>query len=87
MPTFDEKNISGTYMATPVASPTQRAYSFDTVTLKKILRGALIAGGGAFAVAVLQYVSSSDFGAYSAIIGAVCAILINVVKEYIAGQK
>lgn len=86
MSTFQGEG-GASYTALPVATPTQRAYSFDTVTLKKILRGALIAGGGAFAVAVLQFVSTQDFGAYSAIIGAVCAILINVVKEYIAGQK
>ena len=86
MSTFQGEG-GASYTALPVATPTQRAYSFDTVTLKKILRGALIAGGGAFAVAVLQFVSTQDFGAYSAIIGAVCAILINVVREYIAGQK
>ena len=86
MSTFQGEG-GASYTALPVATPTQRAYSFDTVTLKKILRGALIAGGGAFAVAVLQFVSSSDFGAYSAIIGAVCAILINVVREYIAGNE
>lgn len=86
MSTFNG-STGGSYTATTKATPTQRAYTFDSVTLKKILRGALIAGCGAFAVAVLQFVSSSDFGAYSAIIGAVCAILINVVKEYIAGNR
>lgn len=86
MSTFQGEG-GASYTALPVATPTQRAYSFDTVTLKKILRGALIAGGGAFAVAVLQFVSTQDFGAYSAIIGAVCAILINVVREYIAGNE
>ena len=86
MSTFQGEG-GASYTSIPEAIPTQKAHTFDAVTLKKILRGALIAGGGAFAVAVLQFVSSSDFGAYSAIIGAVCAILINVVREYIAGNE
>ena len=87
MSTFQREG-GASYTALPVATPTQRAYSFDTVTLKKILRGALIAGGGAFAVAVLQFVSTQDFGSETtgAFIGAFCGFLINVVKEYIAGK-
>lgn len=65
----------------------QKAYSFDLTTLKKIGKGALIAVGGAAMVALLQYISGLDFGNNSAIVGAVCAILINVVREYIKGNE
>ena len=65
----------------------QKAYSFDLTTLKKIVKGAWIAVGGAAMVALLQYISGLDFGNNSAIVGAVCAILINVVREYIKGNE
>lgn len=64
----------------------QQAFSFDKETLKKIGKGALIAGGGAAIVAILQYVQGVDFGSNSALVGAVCAILINVLREYIKGE-
>lgn len=64
----------------------QEAFSFDKKTLKKIGKGALIAGGGAAIVAILQYVQGVDFGANSAIVGAVCSVLINALREYIKGE-
>lgn len=64
----------------------QKAFAFDPTTLKKIGKGALIAVGGAASVALLQYVAGLDFGENSAIVGAVCAILINIVREYIKGK-
>lgn len=64
----------------------QEAFSFDKETLKKIGKGALIAGGGAAVVDVLQFVQWYDFGAYSAIVGAVCSTLINALREYVKGE-
>jgi len=60
--------------------------SFDKSTLIKVGTGALIAGGGALAVYILQALSVMDFGVSTPVITAICAILINVIKEYKAGK-
>ncbi len=62
----------------------QEKNAFDSVTIKKILIGALIAGGGA----VLTYVAQLElnFGVYTPIATAVLAILINMIKEYKQGE-
>ena len=65
----------------------QRKNTFDYVTLKKTLKGALIAGGGVCATYILQEASSADFGAYSALVAGVCSILINLIKEYHSGNS
>jgi hypothetical protein len=64
----------------------QIAYSFDKETIVKIGKGALIAGGGALAVYILQAVAGMDFGESTPIVVAVCGILINSVKEYVKGK-
>ena len=64
----------------------QIANSFDNVTLGKIFRGALIAGGGAFIVYTLQYVSSMDFAEWTPVVVALCSIGINAAKEYSKGK-
>ena len=60
--------------------------SFDKTTLIKIGKGALIAGGGALAVYLLQALSLMDFGQSTPIVVAFCSILINVIKEYRAEE-
>jgi len=60
--------------------------SFDSTTIKKIGIGALIAGGGALAVYILQALSSMSFGELTPLVVAVCSILINAIKEYNAGK-
>lgn len=64
----------------------QQAFSFDSETIKKIARGALIAGGGAIAVYVLTYISGLDFGASTPIVVAVCSMLLNAVREFVKGE-
>jgi hypothetical protein len=64
----------------------QKSYSFDRETIKKTLKGALIAGGGVAVTMILQSVSEVDFGANSVLVGAVCSILINVVNEFVKGE-
>lgn len=59
---------------------------FDKATLIKIGKGALIAGGGALLVYVLQSLSSMDFGEMTPLITSLCAILINSIREYIKGE-
>ncbi len=58
--------------------------SFDSVTLRKIGIGALIAGTGA----VLAYIGQLglDYGAYTPIVTAILAILVNAVREYSKGR-
>lgn len=60
--------------------------SFDKATLTKIGKGALIAGGGALAVYLLQALSLMSFGESTPLVVALCSILINAIKEYQAGK-
>lgn len=64
----------------------QTKNAFDKATLGKIGRGALIAGGGALVVYLLQAVSVMDFGEATPIIVALCSIIINAAKEYKTGK-
>ncbi len=58
----------------------------DKETVMKILRGAAIAGGGAFSVYVLEAISITDFGQFTGIAVAICSILINAIREYKSGK-
>jgi hypothetical protein len=64
----------------------QKKNSFDKETLVKIGKGALIAGGGALATYLLQAIAQLDLGSSSALITAVCAILINAIREFNKGK-
>ena len=59
---------------------------FDIDTVKKILRGAFIAGGGVFAVYILQAISTLNFGDYTAVVAALCSVLINAIREWNKGE-
>ena len=62
----------------------QVKFSFDEVTIRKIVVGALIAGAGA----VLTYVSQLviDFGVFTPFATAIMAILLNSLREYSKGK-
>lgn len=60
--------------------------SFDQETLKKIGRGALIAGGGALIVYLLETISVMDFGEATPMVVALASIIINAIKEYKKGN-
>ena len=64
----------------------QESFAFDSVTLKKIGRGAIIAGLGAFAVYGLEAVMTMDFGEATPMIVALASILLNAVKEFVKGR-
>lgn len=64
----------------------QEAFTFDKETMKKILKGALIAVSGALLTYIAQYVSSTDFGVYTPLVVSVSSILINAGKEFIKGK-
>jgi len=63
----------------------QVAQSFDQKSLKKIGKGAIIAGGGAVLTYILQYLSAMDFGIFTPLVVALCGIAINATKEYFSG--
>ena len=60
--------------------------SFDTETLIKVAKGALLAGTGAAALYLLDWAGQLEIGVYAPLIAAVVPILVNVVKEYIKGN-
>lgn len=64
----------------------QEQFKFDTVTLKKIGIGALIAGGGAVLTYIAENLTTLDFGASTPIVVAVLSIAINAAREYINGK-
>jgi len=61
-------------------------YTFDKETIIKILKGSLIAGGGALVIYLLQGVSELDFGAFTPAVVAIASIAINAVKEWMSGE-
>lgn len=63
--------------------------SFDVASLKKIAHGALISVGGAAAIALLNYIGALhiDNPNTAAFIAWLIPTLINVVKEFIAGEQ
>lgn len=61
--------------------------SFDRETLIKVGRGALIAGTGAVALYLFDWIGTIDVGTtWTPLIGAVVPFLINAVKEWMKGQ-
>ena len=65
----------------------QKRNSFDKESLKKIGKGALIAGGGALLFYFLETLPKLDFGSeITPIVTAICAILINAIREYRRGD-
>ncbi len=65
---------------------TQKKNRLDKSTINKILKGALIAGGGAASIYILQAVSTLEFGQLTALVTALAAILINAIREYNKGE-
>lgn len=65
----------------------QKAFSFDTESLKKMGKGLLIAFGGAFATYLEMQIPSFSFGQYTPIVVAVNAVIINIIREYVKGTK
>lgn len=66
----------------------QFAYTFDEITKEKILRGALIALTGSAALGLLDYVGALkiDNLAVAAFVSWLVPTLVNVVKEWMAGE-
>lgn len=67
----------------------QIAQNFDSTTIKKITKGALIAGTGAISLYVLDFVGTIDFTNphIAALTAVLVPTLINSIKEYLKGTK
>lgn len=61
--------------------------SWDYETMQKVGRGALIAGGSAGAIYILQWATTADFGIYTPMAVAIAGIIINAIKEYMSGNN
>ena len=65
----------------------QIKHSFDKESLVKILKGAGIAGTGAGALFILKIMGTINFGTMTPIIAAAVPILVNVLNEWMKGDK
>lgn len=65
---------------------TQIQNSFDEKTIKKIAKGALIAGGGAVIAYLLKIIPTIDFGNWTPAVVALSSILINIYYQYKRGE-
>ena len=63
----------------------QQKNSFDEETIKKILRGALIAGGGAAAIFILNALGQLDAGGLTPVVAFLVPFLGNTIREYLKG--
>ena len=62
--------------------------SFDKETLIKIGKGALIAGTGAVGLYILVAIEVIDFGqTITPVVAALIPILVNIIKEWMKGEK
>jgi hypothetical protein len=66
----------------------QIAKSFDRETIIKIIKGGLIAGTGAFAIAILNYIGALSINDpnLAALIAFAVPFLTNIVKEWLRGE-
>jgi hypothetical protein len=64
----------------------QEKYSFDSVTMKKIGTGALIAGAGAILTYISQNIAQVNYGIYTPMVVSLLSIAVNALREYIKGE-
>ena len=64
----------------------QIAFSFDKITQNKIVRGSIIAMGGALCTYLLSVIPTISIGVYTPVVTAVASIIINAIYQYIKGQ-
>ena len=64
----------------------QTKNSFDKASLVKMGKGALISGGAVVLLYILQWLTTIDFGPYTAVAVGILSIVINNVKEWRKGD-
>lgn len=66
----------------------QKKYSFDTETLKKIARGAIIAGTATAGLYILGAMETIDFGStWTPLIAALIPFAVNALREWAKGEQ
>jgi hypothetical protein len=68
----------------PIKFVLSERFSINQEDVISIVKGAAIAGGGAFAVYLLEGLIKLDFGDWTALVVAVLSIGINVIRKWIA---
>ena len=63
------------------------SFSIDKVGLKKVGKGALIAGGAAVLIYLAEAIPGVDFGASTPLIVGVAGILINFLRKLLVEYK
>lgn len=63
-----------------------KKHSLNKADGKKILKGAGIAMGGALLTYIAQVVPNVDFGAYTGVVVALSAVLVNAAMKYLTGK-
>jgi len=61
--------------------------SIDLLGMKKVGKGALIAGGAVVLTYLAENMGSIDFGAYTALVVGVASILINFGRKYLLSYE
>ena len=66
------------------SSPSKK---IDLIGIKKVGRGALIAGGAVVLTYLLENMGSIDFGKYTALTVGIASILINFLRKYLISYE
>ncbi len=61
--------------------------SIDMIGLKKVGKGALIAGAGAVLTYALEAVPNVNFGEYTPIVMAIFTVIVNFARKWIMSYK
>lgn len=70
-----------------IKNKTQKAYSFDWITIKKMVKSALYAGLTASAAYGLQQVPNLNLGNWNYVAGAGITFILNGIIEYCKGEQ
>jgi len=60
--------------------------TLNSIDVKKVLMGAVVAGLGAALLYILQWLGHLDFGIFGPAVAAVLAVLVNLVRKWL-GQN
>ena len=64
----------------------QKKFKFDEITIKKIIRGGIIAGTGSIALYLLRWMSVLNFGTFTPIVAGSVPFFVNAVREWVRGN-
>lgn len=64
-----------------------KKYSLNKTDGKQILKGLLVACGGALLTYVAQTISEVDFGSWTPVVVALSSVLVNAARKFLTGQS